>query len=813
MNLLRDLRYGLRILTRNPTFAATALTVIALGIGATTAVFSVVRAVLLTPLPYRDANRLVLFRADGPGIVRQALVTGHELAAIRTRPDLFESIAVINQSPTSLTMPGDMEAVRGASPSDNLLDTLGLKPFMGRMVTGSDIGPRWVTAVTISYELWQRRWHGDPDIIGKLIEANNIPVTVVGVLPPRFTLYLGPNVPVPTHLDLFFPRAPGYDEGPTRSQTVVARLRGAVTLAAAQRALDGLTAKVIADNPGNYGAGAVRLSLASVDREVGGDARPALLALAGAVGFVLLIACANLMNLLFARACARTRELAVRTAIGASRGRLVAQLTAESLLLGVLGAVLGLIVAEWCLDGLLQLAPAALPRREDIAIDAAVALFAVGTSVGCALIFGLVPAWQATRRDVVDMLKPDPASAPQAGRTRGMLVAGQLALSLVLLVGAGLMARAFVQMRSVPLGFDPSRAVTMRVELQGQRFDVYDSQQKFDSEASKLKRLAFYHALQDSVRQIPGVEQAGIGVYVPISGEPGPITFRIATAADTPEIPTLGAIALAGFLESLRVPLVTGRYFSREEDDRPVAIVDTLLAERLWGRESPLGRRLLLTRTTGPATPVDVVGVVQHVQLDGLRSRALPEIFVTYGSRQYSALNIVARGANPAALATAVEAAVQRLGPGRPVHNIRVLEDYVADASADTRFALFVLGLFAMLAVILSSVGVYGVVAYATARRTREIAVRLALGADGRRIVALIVREGLAWTAGGVAVGMAGALALSRYLTTMLFNVAPHDPLTFAAVAVLLCGVAVVASTLPAIRAVRVDPMLALRSE
>jgi putative ABC transport system permease protein len=805
MNLLRDLRYGFRGLTRNPTFAAAALTVMALGIGASTAVFSVVRAVLIHPLPYREPERLVLFRADGPGVARQALVTGEELAAIRARPDVFESVAVINQSPGNLTSPNEMAAVIAASPSDNFLETLGMTPTLGRMVSRQDAGTKSVTAVDISYELWQRHWHGDAAIVGKPIEINNIPMTIAGVLPRGFKLHLGPNVPLSPTLDIWFPRAAGYDEGPTRSQTVVARLRHGVSLRSAQASVDALTSGVIASHPASYHAGTVRLSVSSIDREVGSDVKPALVALTGAVAFVLLVACANLMNLLLARGCARTRELAVRTAIGASRRRLVAQLATESLLLGLIGAVLGLIVAQWDVEALLRLAPATLPRREEIAINTTVAIFAVGTSLLCSLIFGLVPAWQATKTDVVDIMKQDPASGRQASTTRGLLVSAQLALSLVLLVAAGLMARAFVNIRSIPLGFEPARAATMNVQLQVQRFNVGDL------EGARLKRLAFYHELADSVRRIPGVEQAGLGLFVPMSR--GPITFRLSLGPDQPESAAIGGIALAGFLESLRVPLVVGRYFTADDENRPLAIVDRQLADRVWPHESAIGRRLLVMRTTGAPTWVDVVGVVDHVQLGGPRSQSLPEIFVTYAVRQYADLDIVFRAANPMALVPAVEAAVQRLGPGRPVHEIRALVDYVADASADTRFALFVLGAFAVLAVILTAIGVYGVVAYATARRTREIAVRLALGADASRIVALVVRDSLGWTIAGLAAGVAGALALTRYLASLLFGIGTHDPVTFAAVALLLGATAVVAAALPAFRAVRVDPMLALRSQ
>ena len=805
MSLLRDLRYGLRVLARNRTFSTAAVGVIALGIGATTAVFSIVRGVLLRPLPYREPNRVVLFRADGPGVVREALVTGEELAAIRARMDLFESVAVINESPTNVTTPDDMEAVTGVSASDNFLETLGVAPLLGRAVTRKDIGTQWVTNVAISYDLWQRRWQGDPDILGKPIELNNIPMTVVGVTPPGFRLYLGPAVKVPRTVDVWFPRGAGYDETRVRSQLAIARLRSGVTIAQARGEVSRLMAALVASHPASYPTGPIRLSLSSLDQDVVSDVKPALLALTGAVAFVLLVACANLTNLLLARAAARTRELAVRTAIGASRGQIVRQLLIEGLVLGAFGAAGGLLLAQWCVDGLLHLAPATLPRREAIAVDAGVAAFAVSISILSSLLVALVPAWQATRSDLAGMMKNDPGSSRSAGATRGLLVAGQLALSLVLLVGAGLMTRAFVSMRNVPLGFDPHDAVTMTVHLHNQRFNTGSL------EEARLRRLAFYHALTESTRQIPGVTAAGVGLFVPFSG--GPITQRYSTGPDQPDRPAVAVIAFAGFLETLRVPLLAGRYFTPDDDNRLRVVVDRQLADETWPNESAIGRRLLLPSATRPPDSVEVVGVVEHVQLDDFRLRGLPELFVTYATRQYSSLSIVARGPNPTMLAPAVEAAVQRLGPGRPVHDIRLLDEYVADASADARFALFVLGAFALLAIVLTSIGVYGVVAFATTRRTREIAVRRALGADAGSIVGLIVREGAAWTLGGLSAGLVGARVLTRYLESLLFRVGPNDAATFVVVALLLSAVALVASALPALNAVRVDPMLALRSE
>ena len=805
MSLLRDLRFGLRLLRRNPSYACSAVVVVALGIGATTAVFSVVRGVLLQPLPYRDPSRLVLFRADLVGYNHQAALTSEEMVALRERSDLFEAVAVVNDSEGNLTSPDDMQAATAASVSDNFLETLGVAPMLGRSVARADIGSEFVSGVDIGFDVWQRHFNGDPKIVGRRIDVNNRPMTVVGVLPRGFRLHLGPGVNVSTQLDILYPRVAGYDADPFRGQVVVARLRAGVSTAAARIAVDRMMKAFVDAHPASYRTGPVRVSLAPIDEEVVSDVKPALVALAGAVGFVLLVACANLTNLLLARASARTRELAVRTAIGASRPQIVAQLATESLVVGVLGAALGLLVARWSIDVLLRLAPATLPRRESIAVDLPVALFAVGMSLVCSLVFGLVPAWQATRRDVVGMMKPDPGSAHGASMTRGLLVASQLALSLVLLVGAGLMTRAFINMRSVPLGFDPHDAATMNVRLQVQRFNAGTL------EEARMTRLAFYQRLIEVVRRIPGVERAGIGLPVPLSS-PAFISQRFSLGPGDRERLAEALIALGGYFEVLRVPLVAGRYFGAADDNEPVAIVDERLARELWPGESAIGRRLLLSRI-GSAQWVDIVGVVAHVQMRGLRDAGLPQIWVTYRSRSYAALSIVVRGRNAAALLPAVERAVLTERPGRPVHDIRTLDAYVADASADTRFALFVLGAFAALALALAAIGVYGVVAYATARRTREIAVRMALGSDARRIIWLVLGESSAWTAGGLVVGAIGARLLTRYLEALLFHVTATDLPIFVSVALLLGGVAIVASLVPARRAARVDPMAALHAE
>lgn len=792
------------MLSRNRSFTAAALVVLALGVGTSTAVFSAVSGVLLTPLAYRQPDRIVLARADLPGYRHQAALTAEELLALRQRTDVFESVAVINQSEGNLTARDHMAAVTAASISDNFFETLGVAPLIGRSVSRTDIGAQWVSGVDIGYEVWQRQFKGDPGIIGRQVELNNRLMTIVGVLPRDFRLYLGPGVEVPTRVDIWYPRAAGYDLDPFRGQVVVARLRSGVSLASARGAVDTIAADLVARHPFSYRTGAVRLAIETVDREVVSAVKPALSAMTGAVAFVLAVACANLANLLLARASARRRELAVRISIGASRRDIIRQLASEGLLLGTIGAAAGLLLAQWCVDLLVRLAPAVLPHREAIRLDGSATLFAVTLSLLCTVIVSLVPAWHVTRSNIAHGLKEDSSSSRTAGTIRGALTASQLALSLVLLVGAGLMTRTFIGMRLVPLGFDASTVLTMNVALQMQRFGTGTL------EEARLKRLVFYHQLAESARRIPGVEQVGIGLPAPLSGG-GFISQRFATDETAPEQQAEGIVSLAGFLETLRVPLIEGRYFTVDDDDRPVIIVDSRIADELWPQQSAIGRRLLL-KSLRPRW-AEVVGVVAHVQTQDIRRDGPPQIWMTYATKSYAELNIIARGPNARALAPMVERAVQQLGPGRPVHDVRLLEDYVADATADTRFALFVLAAFAIVAFALAVIGVYGVVAYTVARRMREIAVRIALGAAPDAVVLLVVQQGVTWSFAGVLGGLGGSLLLVGRLRELLFRVGEHDPLTFAVVAALLSLIVVVTMALAARRATRIDPMQTLRAE
>ena len=758
MRFLHDVRFGLRLLRRQPSFACAAIAVMVLGVGATTAVFSVLRGVLITPLPYRDPGRLVLLRAQLPGSASVPLLTSLEFASVRAQTDVFESAAAIVRSSGNLTSPDHMAPVNAAAVSENFLDTLGLAPLLGRGVKRGDEQ----RSVEIGYETWQRHFGGNPAIIGRSIEVNNQPMTIVGYCRAGFKAYLAADVVLPPQVDLFYFRSAGYDNDPFRGNVVIARLRPGVAIETARAAVDTIAAALNADHPGSYRTGPVRLSLASMEAEVVSAAKPALVAAAGAVGLVLIVACANLTNLLLARASARTREIGVRIAIGARRGDILRQLVAEGLVVGAAGAAGGWMLAHWGVSVLLALAPAALPRREAITLDLEIALFTIALALTCAVVVSLVPAWRATRPTVGMRLERDPS---RAGRTRGVLVAIQLALSVVLLAGAGLMARAFVSLSSVPLGFDSRQTASMFISLDPRRFDVGTI------EEGRAQRRVFYRQLIQQARDVAGVRAVGAGFPVPLSGIAMPQRISLGPAMGEREID--GFIAFAGYLEALDVPLVAGRYFTPADSDQPRVIVDERLAHEVWPGKSAVGQRLLIVKSVEAPQWTEVVGVVSHVQARSAREPGPPQVWMTYGVRAYSELNLVVRAADPMAAVPPIVGLVRQLGAGRPVRDIRRLEDSVRDASADIRFALFVIGVLAVLAVALAAVGIYGVVAYAMARRRREIAIRLALGASRRRLVGLVVREGVAWTFAGLAAGLAGAAAFTQSLRSLLFSVGP----------------------------------------
>ena len=802
MNLLRDLRYGVRILTRNRLFALAALAVIALGIGATTAVFSVVRAVLFRPLPYSQPAALVALRADSGRGTQQPGLSTQEFVALRERTDLFDTLATIVGVDANLTGVDDMELVPAASFSDDLFGTLGVSSALGRLPSSQDdVRSQFVATIAISYELWQRRWQGDPSIIGRRIEVNNFVTTVAAVIPKGFELNFGPGVSVPRHVDVWFPNDTRNDTPTAIQHAAIGRLRRGVTVRAAQNAINILATRFVADHLGDYKTGPLRLTVVPLIDDVVRDVKPGLVALAGAVAFVLLVACANLTNLLLARACSRTREFAIRTAVGASRAHVIRQLTIESLLLAAIGGAAGVLLASWGVDILTRLAPAAVPRINAVRIDGTVVLFAAGVSVAASLVFGLVPAWQTTRTDIVGTLKHDPAA--RSSVTRGLLVASQLALSLILLVGAGLMMRTFIRTRAISPGYDAPRILTMSTQLAFRQFRTSEDRQ------------AFYQRAVAAVKALPGVASASLVSPLPLADY---VTYRrVAIGPDAPEIVTYQPTVFPDYFRTMGIRLRDGREFTATDAVTPQGmpiIIDHMLAGQLWPGLRAVGRRLLLSPHPTTEQWGDIVGVVDHVRAQDLHAEGLPQIYVSYLHRPSVTMAMVVRTqGDPRRLAASVKQTVERLRPGRPSHQARPLQESVDAQRAGSEFIFAVLAAFAGLALILTALGLYGVVAYSTARRTREIAVRRALGASARGVVTLVVREGAGWICLGLAAGALGARGLSRSLESLLFEVRPTDAATFILVALLLTIVALVAAVIPAISAVRVDPLLALRSE
>ena len=699
-----------------------------------------------------------------------------------------------------------MEPATAASITDEFLPLLGVHPILGRtLAVRDDFGTDYIRSVLISYDLWQRRWHGDPHIVGRPTQVNNIDVTIVGVMPRGFSLQLGPGTNVPSAVDIWFPTTLADGGAGRNSRVVIGRLRSGVTVLQAERDGNAAIRRVIARTPASYPAGRFQLHVARLQDDLVRPVRPALVALFGAVGFVLLIACSNIAQLLLARGTGRARELAVRQAMGAPRSRIARQLLTESLTLSAFAIGGGLLLARWGVTLLVGMAPAALPRRDAIGVDLAVLGFAVAAAAISTMLFGTAPALQAMKTDVASALKAAAirTTAPGRGRLRALLVVTEVALSLVLMVGAGLMLRTFAMLSRVPLGFQAERLLTANAPLTFRAFPDAKS------------RTAFYQHALDRVQALAGVESASLVLPLPLDGRLLLLRYGLETDTGTPDRVAAAFTIVPSYFDTMRVRLIGGRDFSWDDitEDRAVVIVDETFARLAWPNGNPVGRRVNLSLSSKRTRWAEVIGVAGHVQADGLRSAGLPQLYRPY-QMNASSMNVVVRGrGDVSALAVPVKSAIEALGPGRPVRSIRTMNQYVSEATADTRFALSALAAFAVVALALAAIGLYGVIACTTAGRTREIGIRIALGARSSSIMRLVVGDGLGWTLAGVGVGLAGAAALTRYLETLLFGVGATDPLTFAAMVGVMLLVAAAASYFPARRAARVDPLIALRAE
>ena len=795
----QDLRYALRMLLKKPGFTAVAVITLALGIGANTAIFSVINTVLLRALPYTDGDRLVAVWGKLQK-VDQVELSPAEFADFRERTSSFAQLAASERANLNLTGTGDPVRLEGQAVTANLFPMLGVTPLMGRTFTVEEDQTNAPVAV-LSYGFWQKRLGGESDAVGKTIKLDGKNYEVIGVMPGEFQF--PPPLTNYKQGEIWVPRSLQTEKRlDAHNLFTIARLAPGATFAQSRAEMDGVVRQREQEDSRRQGGG---VNLVPLQAQVGRQLRPSLLILAGAVAFVLLIACANMANLLLASASARQKEIAVRLALGATRWRIVRQLMIESLLLSVIGGGFGLLLASWGNDAIRLLAADQIPRADQLKLDGVVLAFTFLLSVVTVAIFGLAPALQASRVDLNSTLKEGGRSGSGVGRRslRNALVVVEVALSLILLVGAGLMIKSYWRLLNVEPGFDKTNLLSIELSLTSDRY------------AQEPPRAAFYQELLERVSKLPGVESAAIVNHPPFSGRRGISAFSIegkpqpTRLEDTP-LADFRAIS-PNYFEMMNIPLLQGRAFTGadEKDALQTVIVNRAFADRYWPGEDPLGRRL--NEGDGWMT---VVGVVGDIHQSGLDQEAAPHVYApfTQASVRRSGLLLRAAG-DPLSLVGAVRSEVNSIDPDQPIYNIHTMEELIAGSMSDRRLNLLLLAVFAATALSLAAIGIYGVISYSVTQRIREIGVRIALGAQSPDVLKLIVKQGMAPVVIGMAVGIAGALALTRLMSNLLFGVEPNDPLTFGSIAVVLGFVALLACYIPARRATRVDPIVALRYE
>ncbi|HWS54265.1 MAG TPA: ABC transporter permease [Pyrinomonadaceae bacterium] len=805
--LLQDVRYGLRVLAKRPGFTAVAVLTLALGIGANTAVFSLVSAVLVRPLEYRDPDRLVMVWEDDHsiGAVHDTPAPGN-YADWKAQNRSFEDMAAMVLRSYDLTGDAEPERLTAFGVTANFFPLVGVAPELGRAFTAEEDAPGANKVVVISHGLWQRRFGGETSVVGRDVLLNGEAHTVVGVMPRGFQLrWAGVDAWSPAALtpEQLADRQGHYLE-------VVARLRPGVTPEQADADIKAITARIAAAHP--EAATGLSGSVVTMREEVSGAVRRPLTMLLVAVGFVLLIACANVGGVLLTRAAARGREIAVRCALGASRGRIVRQLLTESVLLGVAGGLAGLLLAMWSFAFLQQLVPVGLREMTELSLDARVFAFTMGVSVLAGVAFGLAPALQATKADLGGALKHGGRGSVGAGqrRLRNAFVVAQVALSLILLVGAGLLIQTLYKLRGQYAGLRPESVLTARTQLAPNRYGEH------------ARRAAFYEDVLARVERLPGVEAAGYTTAVPLVWKGGANGLTLEGREEPPGTNWNAnhRQVSPGYFRAIGLALRQGRHFDARDDERatPVAVVNETMAARYWPGDSVLGKRFKVGALEDPAPWLTVVGVVEDVRQMGADAPVKPEMYVPH--RQAAAFphfaprDLVVRATvPPAGLVPAVRGAVREVDPQQPLAAVRTLDEVLGRETAQRRTGMVLLTAFAGLALLLAALGIYGVLSYFVVQHTPEIGVRMALGARAADVLRLVVGKGMALALAGVGLGLAGAFALTRLMESLLYGVSPTDPLTFGALALLLTLVALLACLVPARRATRVDPIEALRHE
>jgi putative ABC transport system permease protein len=805
-DFLHDLRFALRMLLKNPGFTIVTIIALALGIGANTAIFSVVNTVLLRPLPYKDPERLVMVWEDASksGHPRDT-PTAANFVDWRNQNQVFEGMAAITDESFNLTGVGDPERLEGMRVSATLFPLLGVEPQLGRVFTSAEDQPGSQRVVLLSYGLWQRRFGGDPSIAGKPLTLNGKTYIVVGVMPARFQF---PTTDNQIWVPIAFTSEEAADRGVHYLQ-VVARLKSGVTLPQAQAEMSTIASRLQQQYPEtNTDVGA---AVTSLHEYLVGDIKPALLILLGAVGLVLLIACANVANLLLARAAVRQKEIAVRVALGARRLRLVRQFLTESILLSMLGGIVGLVIAYTGLVLQKAFLPENISQAREISIDLKVLGFTLFVSVATGVIFGLAPAIQAVRFKQSETLKEggrDAATGGSGKRLRSLLVTAEVAISLVLLIGAGLLINSFVRLRNVDPGFRSDNLLTMKIVMPDAKY------------LDRPRRIAFYNDLLQRVQSLAGVRSAAITTNLPLYHQGNSIAVNIEGRPEPPpgqENIVVTRIISPGYFDTMTIPLLSGRKFSDQDilTSPSVAVISETMARSFWPNEDPVGKRIGIGEIKSDRDWTTVIGVARDVRQIQLTAAPEPQMYLTY--LQFGFFDsrdlVVKTDVDPASMAATVRKAVWEIDKDQPVSNIQTMEAILADSIAQQRFSMVLLAIFAGVALVLAAVGIYGVMSYSVAQRTREIGIRMALGAQTGAVLKLAVGYGIKLVLIGIAIGLIAAFALTRLMSTLLFGVTATDPITFTLISLLLICVAALASYIPARRATKVDPMIALRYE
>ena len=815
---LQDLRYSVRVIRRTPSFLIVAVIALALGIGANTAIFSVVDAVLFRALPYRDAERLV-WATNYVAQQRQNLVFADEYAGWRTQSHSFESIAAYSTGQeATLTGAGTPLRLHGAAVTASLLDVLGVTPQLGRNFLPEEDRPGGTNAVLLSDAIWRSSFGADPNAVGKAIELDDKPYTIVGVLPRDFEFLDNSEADmlVPIQLaESSIQVSNGQVSVRIQPLGVLGRMRPGVTLGSVVTELDGIDKRVLSSLPAHLkGLGEAQAQAFTLhDHEVG-NVRPALLMLLGAVAFVLLIACANVANLQLARAANREKEVAIRGALGAGRWRLTRLLLTESAAVALAGGAAGLLLAAWLIRLIHQYAPANTPHLQDARLDVRVLLLTLGVSLATGVLFGLAPVLAAFRVSAEKMLRETgvrEGASTGARRAQRVLMVAEIALSIVLFIGAGLLVKSFRNLTAVDAGFDPHSVLTARVALPLDQYQSLDRQRNF------------FQQLVERLQALPGVESAGAVASIPLGGHAMMSSVRIEGQAPTELTEANAPIArinavTPGYFAALRVPLVEGRLLDeRDGADAPNSVVvNQAFVRRFFAKESPIGRRISAGLTPGQGGPQmwTIVGVIGDTKQRGLASEAIPEMTASALQWPRFMMTLVVRThLDPLSLVTAVRAQLTQLDKNLPLYGARTMDDVLSAQVASQRFNAGALAGFAALAVLLAAVGIYGVMAYAVGQRTHEIGVRMALGANPHTVKGMVLKQGLWLAVIGAAIGVGAAFWLTRFISNMLFGVTASDPAIFAGVTAALILVALAACWIPAHRATRVDPVIALRYE